>query len=100
MQESISCADYVADRYSLLIMLRTLFCADYVADPFAGGLCDSEKQQDYDYDLQGVVSHVGSSIFAGHYVSDVYDQEAYRWHNYNDSYVEEVRLRISFCKPC
>ena len=60
-------------------------CSESVCEPPQQG---NTKQ--YEYDLQGVVSHMGSSMYSGHYVSDVFDQDNGKWYNYNDSYVEEV----------
>ncbi|XP_071510622.1 ubiquitin carboxyl-terminal hydrolase 37-like [Diadema antillarum] len=48
------------------------------------------------YRLVSIVSHIGSSSLAGHYISDVYDPEKRSWLSYDDSNVmktDELRLR-------
>lgn len=66
-----------------------------------GNVCECQEEESdlqYSYDLQGVISHAGSSIYAGHYVSDVFDQDTGKWHNYDDSYVKEFNVK-SLCTP-
>ncbi|XP_041118622.1 ubiquitin carboxyl-terminal hydrolase 37-like [Polyodon spathula] len=42
------------------------------------------------YRLIGLVSHLGSRVSTGHYISDVYDFLADKWLTYNDEKVSET----------
>ncbi|XP_064597837.1 ubiquitin carboxyl-terminal hydrolase 37-like [Liolophura sinensis] len=44
----------------------------------------------YSYKLVSVVSHIGSTSSAGHYISDVYDFKKGEWYSYNDSHVTKT----------
>lgn len=50
----------------------------------------------YAYQLIGVISHLGTTLNSGHYISDAYDFERQVWFTYNDmqmSSVQEILMR-------
>ncbi|XP_065052207.1 ubiquitin carboxyl-terminal hydrolase 37-like isoform X2 [Rhopilema esculentum] len=54
------------------------------------------------YNLVGIVSHIGDSSVAGHYICDVFDFKEKVWKSYNDSSVKkiteyEVKFRRKNC---
>ncbi|KAF6091755.1 ubiquitin specific peptidase 26 [Phyllostomus discolor] len=52
---------------------------------------NSKMRDQYAYRLIGVVSHIGSTLHSGHYISDAFDFERQAWFTYNDMQVSSIQ---------
>ena len=50
----------------------------------------NEPYQYQNYNIMGIVNHLGNSINSGHYTTDILNEKSKNWQNYDDNNVKKM----------
>ncbi|RNA36632.1 ubiquitin carboxyl-terminal hydrolase 37 isoform X1, partial [Brachionus plicatilis] len=92
----LSLAEYKAESLDFIDEKEEI-CSEIFEDPFEEQrlveekkLMIESKKTENSYRIIGIVNHLGSSSYSGHYISDVLNLRTKRWSSFDDSHVESL----------